>query len=287
MTDPSPIKNVVSFCSRIARSEKIFVKLLNEKKYDEFMAAVEAIKKETGICVDVSIGPGIINGGKFEERKGMYEFNISSGMSRTNIKNIDSIYDRMTKMHPSKVFHYSKYKPLIRGRFSKIEYEDIVVDLKDFSFWASVNKDVSDLKMNKHVKYKIDLFLFVSDSIYDIHVKEGKPCTPLMISMLLSIAGEHAVLNMLEDVIIYKKSDATRSMKSMDQLAMIINVAYGDRVKYCSRCLSASFNRKLQRCSCKFTYYCDRTCQIADRPRHKHACTRNDGPIVNNVVPPS
>jgi hypothetical protein len=249
--------------------------------YDKAKDIVQNIMKSININVEIYFGIDIRNGQTLSERKDHIEL-ILSPVVRANIELVDALHKLKPKNIPNhwSVVKYKFYQAHIIDsivlNYGKSESDVLEITAESFKYHPIPNENNT----------MVSLILFIADDHIQYMFSQRKvpeaddrliwmPKDNSLYMVINSAIGEFSALNVIDKIEIYPLSEAPNIdikpiAKLIDDISMINNTKFDLRT--CARCNYTNRQVKLLTCVCKKKYYCDTTCQLAHRTKHKSQC---------------
>lgn len=260
-------------------------------EYNKSINMVNAILKklEINCMINIQFGIGTRNGMILDERKDSVEIILSPMFQRNNQDLMHTLYDESFNKNLPEYWSVIKYK-FHRTSFIhtiSLNYNDpnivdnniVQITKDDFSYFPIFNDE----------KTKLSIILFIDDKKSKYLVKKQKvkikdierelfiPIDNGIHAMIDSAIGEYNLLNVLDKIEIYTKSELeTDEFKEinaikMENLIYDIDMIHNNSLnpfEKCGRCEYSNKNVELHECNCKKIYYCDSICKNAHQSLH-------------------
>ena len=258
------------------------------ESYQKITNMVTKIQMDLKINNEIGVYFGIDtrNGNTLPERKDQIEIIISPLFKKASVALMLAIYDAHFNYIPKNwcVVKYKFWQPSSLQDMT-INHQDVSHSNKEGDIIEITKDDFEYFPFTEN--NKLSIIVFVNDDVakYMIkkeHVEHGinremwLPINTSIYMMLDSAIGEFNLLNTLNNMEIYLKSEHTEidrhPLEHLTQTIQMINNNPLSNIHSCARCEYNNTQTKLKVCRCKKVYYCDEICQRAHRSIHKKNC---------------
>jgi hypothetical protein len=256
--------------------------------------------EQTSRQVGIYFGIDVRNGMKLSERKNSIEIIISPMLCRKNKQLTHCIFDayhahikahNIQTKYTWSVAKYKFWQPASlqsisinykKPAIANTESDLLEITQSDFSYFPILDS-------SKEKPSKLDIILFINDDVAKYLIKKEEmtinnkkrniwiPINSSIYAILDSAIGEYSLLNILDKMEIYLKSEHEDiNRHPLDHLTKIIQMINNNPlndVHTCARCEYANTQMTMKKCICKKVFYCDAICQKANRAIHKLSCT--------------
>lgn len=289
--------------SRYEIEEKLMER--SADKYQQVNGIIEKIKDDLGISgnqVGIYFGMDVRNGMELPERKNTIEIIISPMLYRKNKRLTHCIFDayhthiKTHNIRTKYIWSVAKYKFWQPASLQSIsinhknpatpdaESDLMEITQSDFSYFPVLDP-------SKEKPSKLDIILFINDDVAKYLIKKEEmtindkkrniwiPINSSIYAILDSAIGEYSLLNILDKMEIYLKSEHgeinRQPLEHLTKIIQMINNNPLNDVHTCARCEYSNTQVLMKKCICKKVFYCDAICQQANRDIHKLSCTNS------------
>lgn len=202
------------------------------------------------------------------------ELIISPNCCRTNIEEMNALYEKLKDLEGLTVTKWTK-----RKKINKIEFKNLQVSSDEFEF-VHINQDKLHLiiKVDKKIADKVlekKKVAFETGSSREVYLpKLYGDCYPLDVVVIYS-CGEYEFVNLVGYVEYLPSSHELAKndkMQKIDLLPSIVELLVKDKPR-CQVCNRYEWQCDLEKCDCG-KYYCSNLCRLANKEVHDLFCKK-------------